>query len=197
MGINVKSVIEAALFIAGNEGVSQEKLKNLSRLSWNDFNSVMEEMSFEYEKNNQRGIVLRKIGNNYKLLTKDILGKIISSSFGIKQNISLNKSMLETLAIIAYNEPCTRATVSDLRKQDSIQIIEKLIEIGLVKEAGRSNSVGKPYVYQITPKFYDLFGIDSIKDLPEIVIPDETLQKLDEEEIEQPKANFFDSNREE
>lgn len=191
--INVKSVIEAALFIAGNEGVSFEKLKNISRLSLEDFKIVMEEMTFEYEKNNQRGIVLRKVGNNYKLLTKPEIGKIISSSFGIKQPNPLNQGMIETLAIIAYNEPCTRTKIHELRKIDPTPTLEKLIEIGLVEEAGRSESVGKPYLYQVTPKFYDLFGLDSIKDLPEIVIPDEEIDELEDEE----EINFFDTNREE
>lgn len=193
MSINVKSVIEAALFIAGNEGVSQEKLKSISRLSWQDFNAVIEEMTFEYEKNNQRGLVLRKVGNSFKLLTKPEIGKIISTSFGIKQPNPLNQGMIETLAIIAYNEPCTRSKIHELRKIDPTPMIEKLIEIGLVEEAGRSESVGKPYLYQVTPKFYDLFGLDSIKDLPEIVIPDKEIEELDEEE----ETNFFDTNREE
>lgn len=192
--INVKSVIEAALFIAGNEGVSFEKLKTISRLSLEDFKIVMEEMIYEYEKNNQRGIVLRKVGNNFKLLTKPEIGKIISSSFGIKPQNPLNQGMIETLAIIAYNEPCTRTKIHELRKVDPTPILEKLIEIGLVEEAGRSESVGKPYLYQVTPKFYDLFGLDSIKDLPEIVIPTEEITELDDEE---EQINFFDTNREE
>lgn len=73
--------------------------------------------------------------------------------------------------------------------------MEKLIEIGLVDEAGRSESVGKPYLYQVTQKFYDLFGLDSIKDLPEIVVPDKDVEILDEDEEEE--INFFDTNREE
>lgn len=192
MKINVKSVIEAALFIAGNEGVSYEKLKSMSRLSNDDFETVIEEMIYEYEKNNQRGIVLKKVGNCYKLLTKPEIGKIISSSFGIKPKNPLNQAMIETLAIIAYNEPCTRSKIHDLRKMDPTPIIEKLIEIGLVEEAGRSEAVGKPYLYQVTHKFYDLFGLDSIKDLPEIVLPDEEIEILEDEEV-----NFFDTNREE
>lgn len=64
---------------------------------------------YEYEKSNQRGIVLRKIGETYKFLTKPEIGKIISTSFGLKPKNPLNQSMIETLAIIAYNEPCTRS----------------------------------------------------------------------------------------
>lgn len=195
MSINVKSVIEAALFIAGNQGVEHSRLKSISRLSDKDFKAVMEEMMYEYEKSNQRGIVLRKIGETYKFLTKPEIGKIISTSFGLKPKNPLNQSMIETLAIIAYNEPCTRSKIHELRKTDPTPILEKLIEIGLVDEAGRSESVGKPYLYQVTQKFYDLFGLDSIKDLPEIVVPDKDVEILDEDEEEE--INFFDTNREE
>lgn len=193
MSINVKSVIEAALFIAGNEGVSFDKLKTISRLKLQDFEAVMEEMIYDYEKSNQRGLVIRKIGNKYKMLTKPEIGKIISTSFGLKQKNPLNQAMIETLAIIAYNEPCTRTKIHDLRKTDPTPILDKLLELGLVEEAGRSEAVGKPYLYQVTPKFYDLFGLDSIKDLPEIVIPDKEIEILEDEE----QVNFFDTNREE
>lgn len=196
MGINVKSVIEAALFIAGNKGIEYDKLKLITRLNSNDFKIVMEEMIYEYEKDNQRGIILKKIGNNFKFLTKPEIGKIISSTFGIKQKSILNQGMIETLAIIEYNEPCIKSKIQELRKTDPTPILDKLIEIGLVEAAGRSESVGKPYLYQVTPKFYDLFGLDSIKDLPEITIPDENIEILDEDE-EDERVNFFDTNREE
>lgn len=192
MGINVKSVIEAALFIAGNEGVNKDKLKSISRLSLQDFDAVMEEMMFEYEKDPQRGLIVRKIGDNYKLFTKPDISKIVASGFGIKQKNPLNAGMVETLAIIAYNHPCTRSQIHELRKTDPTPMLEKLIDIGLVEEAGRSEAVGKPYLYQVTPKFYDIFGLDSIKDLPEIVLPEQKLEELTYEE----EINFFDTNRE-
>ena len=98
--------------------------------------------------------------------------------------------MIETLAIIAYNEPCTRTKIHEMRKADPTPILDKLIELGLVEQAGRSEAVGKPYLYQVTKNFYDVFGINSIKELPEIVLPEEDLD--DNSDID-----FFDSNRDE
>ncbi|MDE5775113.1 MAG: SMC-Scp complex subunit ScpB [Malacoplasma sp.] len=192
MSINVKSVIEAALFIVGSDGVHKDKLKSISRLPESDFNAVIDEMIVEYEKDSQRGLLLKKVGDYYKLFTKPEIAKIISVSFGIKQKNPLNQAMIETLAIVVYNEPCTRSKIHELRKTDPTPMLEKLIEIGLVEEAGRSEAVGKPYLYQVTPKFYDTFGIDSIKDLPEIIVPEKGIEELTYEE----EINFFDTNRE-
>ncbi|MCF0217449.1 MAG: SMC-Scp complex subunit ScpB [Malacoplasma sp.] len=193
MGINVKSVIEAALFISGSEGVHKDKLKTISRLSESDFDAVIEEMKIEYEKDSQRGLLLKKVGDYFKLFTKPEIARIVSSTFGIKQKSFLNQAMIETLAIIVYNQPCTKSKIYELRKIDSTPILEKLIEIGLVEIVGRAESVGKPYLYQVSHKFYDIFGLDSIKDLPEIVLPDNDLSELTYEE----KIDFFDKNRSE
>lgn len=191
--MNVKSVIEAAVFIAGRDGIDSAKLKKISKLPDEDFDVVLEEMIVEYDKNPQRGILLKKFGDNYKFVTKPEINKIISKNFNVHIKNPLNQSMMETLAIIAYNEPCTRSKIHELRQQDPTPILDKLIEMDLVEEAGRSESVGKPYLYQVTRNFYDIFGIDSIKDLPEIVLPSKDIAEADEDD----DVNFFDSNRDE
>lgn len=186
--MNIKSIIESVLFIAGKDGASVERLKKITKLDESDLLAVIDEMIVEYEKSSQRGIILKKFGNDFKLVTKPEINSIISKNFDIKLKNPLNQAMIETLAIIAYNEPCTRTQIHDMRKVDPTPTIEKLIEFGLVEEAGRSESVGKPYLYQVTKLFYDTFGINSIKELPEIVLPDEDLN--DDSDLD-----FFDSNR--
>lgn len=186
--MNYKSLIEGALFIAGKDGLEIDKLKKITSLNMEDLNSIIEEMIVEYEKNTSRGLLLKKFNNNLKLLTKPEINKTISKIFDIKLKNPLNQSMIETLAIIAYNEPCTRTKIHEMRRSDPTLIIGKLIDLGLVEEAGRSESVGKPYLYQVTKEFYDLFGINSIKELPEIILPDDDINS-DED------LDFFDSNR--
>lgn len=185
--MNIKSIIEAALFIAGKKGITINELKEILRLSDEDVKIVMDEMVVEYEKNSHRGLLLKMFGDNYKLVTKPEVNTILSKNLNIKEKNLLNSAMLEVLAIIAYNEPCTRATICDMKKTDPTQIIEKLLEVGLIEEAGRSETVGKPYLYQVTKLFYDTFGISSIKELPEIVLPN---NENDEDDLD-----FFDSNR--
>lgn len=204
MKINVKSVIEAALFVSGKEGISQEKLEKISRLKKEDFEIMMEEMIVDYAKNPVRGIVIKKINNAYKFLTKPEIGKVVSSYFGISARQILTNPMIEILTIIAYSEPCTKSKILELRKNDPTTNLDKLIELGFVEEVGRSESVGKPYLYAVTKKFYDVLGINSIKELPEITLPDETIKSAEEElageeskqEEEKPAVNFFDTNRE-
>lgn len=203
MKINVKSVIEAALFVAGNDGVSAETLHRISRLSSENFNAILEEMIIEYEKDDQRGIIIKKVGNLYRFYTKPIIGKIISKYFGISNKINLTNQMIEILIIIAYNEPCTKSKIMELKKIDPTPILEKLIELELVHEAGRGFSVGRPYLYQVSPKFYDIFGINSLQDLPKIKIPDETIKSDELEEKEETTSkeaekekDFFNTNRE-
>lgn len=186
--MNIKSIIEGVLFISGKEGATIDKLKKITKLDDVDLLAVIEEMTIEYERSSQRGLILKKFGDNYKLVTKPEINSIISKNFNVKLKNPLNQAMIETLAIIAYNEPCTRTQIHDMRKVDPTPTIEKLIEFGLVEEAGRSESVGKPYLYQVTKLFYDTFGINSIKELPEIVLPTEDLN--DDSDLD-----FFDSNR--
>lgn len=188
--MNIKSIIEGILFISGKEGATFEKLKKITKLDDSDLNAVLEEMMVEYERASQRGLLLKRFGDDYKLVTKPEINSIISKNFDIKLKNPLNQAMIETLAIIAYNEPCTRTQIHDMRKTDPTPTIEKLIELGLVEEAGRSESVGKPYLYQVTKLFYDTFGINSIKELPEIVLPD-----LEPDEDDDNDLDFFDSNR--
>lgn len=186
--MNIKSIIEAVLYISGRDGISLEELQKYTRLEPNDLNSILEEMIVEYEKNTHRGLLLKQFGNLYKLVTKPEVYSIIAKNCNYKIKNPLNKAMIEILAIIAYNEPCTRAQIHDMKNgSDPLPIIEKLIELGLVEEAGRSESVGKPYLYQVTKLFYDTFGINSIKELPEIVLPDNNTEEED--------VDFFDSNR--
>lgn len=186
--MNIKSIIEGILFISGKNGLTLERIKKITKLDEADLLAIIEEMTFEYERSSQRGLVLKKFGNCYKLVTKPEINKIISKNFDIKEKNPLNQAMIEVLAIIAYNEPCTRTQIHDMRKSDPTSIIDKLIEIGLVEDVGRSDTVGKPYLYQVTKLFYDTFGINSIKELPEIVLPDV-------EPDEEDELDFFDSNR--
>ena len=83
---------------------------------------------------------------------------------------------METLAIIAYNEPVTRMQIDELRGVSTVQIIRKLVAKGFIKESGRSNLPGRPILYETTSEFLDYFGLNSIDDLPDMrdfITPDE------------------------
>ena len=100
------------------------------------------------------------IKDNNKLLLYD------GNNWRNKPNLS--QAALETLAIIAYNEPITRVQVDALRGVGSTSIIRKLVAKGFIKESGRSNMPGRPILYETTHEFLDYFGLSDIKDLPNI-----------------------------
>ena len=85
-----------------------------------------------------------------------------------KETHSLSQAALETLAIIAYNEPITRVQIDAMRGVGSTQIIRKLVAKGFIKEVGRSDLPGRPILYETTSEFLDYFGLSTIKDLPDM-----------------------------
>ena len=90
----------------------------------------------------------------------------------VEENAVLSQSALETLAIIAYNEPITRIQIDEIRGVNSSYVLRKLLLRDLIKEVGRSDLPGKPFLYATTPKFLDYFGLSSIEELPKIEIED-------------------------
>ena len=92
---------------------------------------------------------------------------------------------METLAIIAYNHPCTGSKIEEIRGINSDNAIKRLVDLKLVENTGRASTHGRPYLYELTKNFFNLFGIKNLSDLPKIDISGE--QNLDQ--------SFFDANR--
>ncbi|MGL5640346.1 MAG: SMC-Scp complex subunit ScpB [Mycoplasmoidaceae bacterium] len=184
---NIKPLIEAILFIRGKKGIEHTELLEIINVEESVFENEMNELisSFEHE---DRGLEIKKFGKKYLLVTKsNIHDKLFPEQNHIVKN-PLNSSLIETLAIIAYNSPCTRTKIHDIKKIDPTQQIIKLLELDLIEEIGRADSQGKPFLYKVSEKFYDVFGIKNLSELPEI----KTSSFDDEEDFD-----FFDSNREE
>ncbi|MGL4617333.1 MAG: SMC-Scp complex subunit ScpB [Mycoplasmoidaceae bacterium] len=184
---NIKPLIEAILFIRGKKGIEHVELLEILNIDESTFENEMTDLisSFEHE---DRGLEIKKFGNKYLLVTKsNVHNKLFPEKNHIIKN-PLNASLIETLAIIAYNSPCTRTKIHDIKKVDPTQQIVKLLELNLIEEIGRADSQGKPFLYKVSENFYDVFGIKNLSELPEI----KTSSFDDEEDFD-----FFDSNREE
>ncbi|MGL4769171.1 MAG: SMC-Scp complex subunit ScpB [Mycoplasmoidaceae bacterium] len=182
---NKKKIIEGLLFLAGNDGMTLDELILKSRINENTLFSIINEIIQSYIDNPNSALMLKKFGTKYKLITKPEIVDLLNLDNVIHKN-PLNKSLLEILAIIAYNTPCTRTRIYEIRGKDPTENIKKLIEIGFVSDLGRSDSQGKPFIYGVTDLFYDTFGISSLSDLPEIILSDNSENDID----------FFDINRE-
>ena len=182
MNDNYKSLIESLLYIKGNEGVTINEIKKMINLPTDEIRKILKEMKNEYDTNQSRGITIELYGDLYRLLTKKQNHNTISLVYDIKDKSPLTQTLLETLAIIAYNQPCPLSMVERIRGHNAINAIEKLKNLGLINCIGRANTPGKPYLYEITNKFFDIFGIKSIDELPNInkeVILDELDESLD------------------
>lgn len=180
--MNNIGLIEGLLFVAGDEGLTTKKLSELTELKETEVKKTLEEMKNKYE-NAERGIRIEVFGETIKLVTKKEYKEYIKKFIPDEEEL-LTQSNLETLAIIAYNQPITRTQVEEIRGVGSTHIIRKLLITNLIKEKGRSDLPGRPILYGTTDFFLDYFGITSLDQLPII----ETEKEEDEEE-----KNLFES----
>lgn len=173
----MSSIIEAILFAVGEEGLSKEEIANILEI---DEEQVEKELNNLQEIYKDRGIELKILGNKYKLITKAEYKDYIKKLTDVVSN-NLSKSALETLAIIAYNEPVTRIQIDDIRGVNSSQMIRNLISKGFIEDIGRSDLPGKPMLYKTTNHFLDYFNLSSKEDLPKIV--NEEIEVLEDEDL--------------
>lgn len=117
-------------------------------------------------QNSQRGILMREIDGSYQLCTRPEHFEYISRLVEPRQKQALSQAAFETLAIVAYNQPVTRARIEMIRGVNSDSSIATLIERNLIREAGRLDSPGRPMLYETTEEFLRSFGFKSVKDLP-------------------------------
>ena len=167
MDINhLKAIIEAILFSAGRQVEKKELLLALE-INENDLDTVISSMQEEY-KNENRGIELIKIDNSYQLCSKPDLYEYIYPVLDKRTKPNLSNAALETLAIIAYNPKITRAEIESIRGVSADACVSKLLEYGLIEEAGKIDLPGKPMSYKTTNEFLKMFGYASLNDLPEL-----------------------------
>ena len=164
---NKKAALEGLLFVVGDDGLTLDQIVNILEINLDDAKNLISELMNDYEKDD-RGIRIHFLGNTFKLTTKSIHRKYYEKLLVTDENNSLSNSALETLAIIAYNEPITRVQVDEIRGVQTGQLVRKLVAKGLIKECGRSTLPGRPILYKTTHEFLDYFGLESIEDLPKI-----------------------------
>ena len=186
----MKAVLEGLLFITGDEGLNIEEIKEVLELEKEQVYQLLTELKQDYEQA-ERGITIKKYGEKYKLTTKKEHNNYYEKLSELSNIKTLSQSALETLAIIAYNQPITRLQIDELRGIQSSQMIRNLMSRDLVKEVGRQETAGRPRLYGVTNNFLDYFGLSSLSELPEIeeIQPEDDIElynsKYKEEEIEQ------------
>lgn len=172
------SSIEALLFAVGSEGLNKEELINILNIDEETLDKNIEELNNKYSKDDS-GIELKILGNNYKLVTKEKENEYLKS-LALETSNNLSDAALETLAIIAYNEPVTRFQIDEIRGINSSQMLRNLISKGLIEVIGKDeNAPGRPNLYKTTNEFLDYFNLSNISELPEIEEVTEVLEDDD------------------
>lgn len=165
--MNLKAVLEGLLFVVGDEGISKEKLLNVLDVSEKEFQKILDDYASDLSKDD-RGLNLEKYNDNYKLVTKKEHSEYYKKLVDTEISDTISPAALETLAIIAYNQPITRLMVDEIRGVSSVYVMRKLILKNLIKEVGRSELPGRPILYGVTDQFLDYFGLKSLDELPKI-----------------------------
>lgn len=162
----IKAIIEAILFAAGR-AVSKNELILSLEISEEMLDTIIANMQEEYKLEN-RGLELIKIDNSYQLASKKELYDYIYPVLDKRNKPNLSNAALETLAIVAYNPKIIRAEIEAIRGVSADACVYKLLEYGLIEEAGKIDLPGKPMSYQTTSDFLKMFGYTSLNDLPEL-----------------------------
>jgi segregation and condensation protein B len=157
--------IESILFISGDP-VSVDKLSEILNCSRNAVLEALKHLTDRYSGNPWSGLEIRRTEDSYAIMTRPSQKKILDRMFGPRQSPPLSQASYETLAVIAYNQPCTRAQVELVRGVSSDSIISRLLDRGWIEEAGNLDAPGRPSLFKTSKKFLTEFGIESVRDLP-------------------------------
>lgn len=192
---NIKKIIEAICFAAGRT-VTIEELMLTFEISKDELDKIINSMQEDY---NQRGIELIKVENGYQLCSKKEYHDYIYPILDKRTKPRLSGASLEVLSIIAYNPRIIRAEIEAIRGVNSDASIYKLLEYGLIEEAGKLDAPGRPMTYKTTNEFLKMFGYDSLKNLPELpkykmnenkqIVIDELIEEQAENQKENQEEN--------
>lgn len=183
----MKGIIEGLLYVQGDIGLTISQVAEILEITEEEAKGLILDLKQDYI-NEDRGLRINYLGNTFKLTTKEEHREYFRKLLENPKNNTLSNQALETLAIIAYNEPITRGEVDEMRGVDSVYVLRRLLAKGLIKECGRSDKPGHPILYKTTDEFLDYFGLASKDDLPKI----EVLEKIEQEEKDLFKSTYKD-----
>ncbi len=165
----MKGIIEGLLYVQGDLGLTIEQVSDILEIDNEEAKNLILSLKQDYI-DEDRGLRINYLGNSFKLTTKEEHKEYFKKLLENPKNNVLSNQALETLAIIAYNEPITRVEVEEIRGVDSVYVVRRLLAKGLIKECGRKDIPGHPILYKTTDEFLDYFGLASKDDLPKIEV---------------------------
>ena len=173
------AVIEACLFAAGHP-LTYDKLAEVLSVTPSRCADIVEKMSVVYNnESNHRGIILVRFPDSCQLCTKECYGEQIKTALGIRRGGNLSQSLLEVLAVVAYNQPTTRAFVDTVRGVDSSYAMNALQEKNMIEACGKLDAPGKPTLFKTTNDFLRVFGLSSIEELPVVTVKSDSGEEIE------------------
>ena len=163
--------VEAVLFASG-EPIELYRIAEACGIEVGAVPSLIKLLNERYDDCGS-GICIKKLDSTYQMCTREEFAPQIKTALETKKSAPLSNAAMETLTIIAYNQPVSKGFVENVRGVDSSSVVNNLVEKGLVEEAGRLDVPGKPIIYKTTPVFLRSFGLSSIADLPPLRGKDE------------------------
>ena len=174
----IKKIIEALLFMKGEEGLNVEYFSTFMEVENHEAENMLNVFYDEYNKVNN-SLVIKKFGSTYKMLLRDEMAEVIKKAVISKNLVKLSKASLETLAIIAYNQPITKVQIDKIRGVSSDSILHSLVSKELIVSNRTLDTIGKPKLYETTDIFLDVFGLESLEQLPKSeIVSNEEINKF-------------------
>lgn len=188
--VNWKGIVESLLFAAGDEGLSIKQISQVLEIEEAYAGEILLQLTEDYEADQNRGITVVQFAGHYQLATKKENSSYLKKLVESPTTSTLSQAALETLAIIAYKQPITRAEIEEIRGVKTERPIHTLVGKALIKEVGRAEGTGRAILYGTTKEFLDYFGLRSIEELPPLP------EKVDEEYIQEEADLFFEKFQE-
>lgn len=182
-----KAAVEAILFANGSP-VEPDKIAQAIEMKPSQAEKLILELMDDYEKQ-ERGIRIIKLNKSYQMVSAKKFAPEIRKVMDLRRNTPLSQAALEVLAVVAYNQPVTKAFVEQVRGVDCSGVLGSLTTKGLVEEKGRLELPGRPLLYGTTENFLRCFNLESIENLPPLPESDKNANSEEESEKKQPENN--------
>lgn len=166
----LRAAVEAMLF-AYAEPIGADKLAQALQMPVSSVEPVLEELRTRYAREDS-GLCLLHLNTHWQLATKADFAEPVRRVLDTRRSVPLGPAAMETLTVIAYNQPVSRAFIEQVRGVDSSSSVSGLLEKGLIEEAGRLDLPGRPVSFRTTDTFLRVFGLSSLADLPPVHQPE-------------------------
>ena len=189
MNLNESMAIVEAIMFAHGDPITPEKLSDASGIDLETTVKLIDQLERKYNVQ-ESGLRIIRLGDGFQLSTRPEYSGYIKSALETRRQQPLSQAAMETLSIIAYNQPVTKSFVEQVRGIDSSSVVNTLVERDLLEEAGRLELPGRPVAYRTTDTFLRCFGISSLRELPPLPNQEGQLDfdELAELELERKQA---------